>query len=1032
MDDRVLYVRRRPAPGRLRLAVRGLHRQPRLEAKVASALAVLAGVKAATASALTGNALVLFDPAELSETALLAAGARALGPLLDGHGAEEGPVIVPAPPFAAERGNGQPRARQTARRQDNLIELAPSGPVWHAMDAAEVARRLDVDLARGLDGASVSERRRRHGENRLPTPPPPSFLRLFLGQFANAPSALLGAGAILSLATGGIADAMLIGLVLLTNATIGATTERSGERGIAALRRTFAIRARVRREGEERLVDASELVPGDVVELLPGDPVPADARLTFARHLQVEESALTGESQPVDKDTAPVDARAPLADRVDMVYRGTTAVAGHGEAVVVATGGDTIVGGLRLLAASAEAPPAPIERDLDQIGRNLAVGTTGLCLGVVGLALLRGYGLVPALTTAVALGVAAIPEGLAAIATTVLALGANRMRKKGVLVRTLGAAEGLGSVTVVCADKTGTITENRMAARECAVAGADVAIGGPALSVVGEFRVAGRVRQPAQIPGLLAALRVGALCNDAEIERVDGGTVLLEGSATEGALLIAAAKAGLDPTVLAMEFPRIDRRDRGNGRRYMITVHRGPSGLVAYAKGSPAEVLAICAGIAYDGRVFPVEEETRAAIMVRNEEMAGRGLRVLGLAERALPEGYGEAEIGGGFVWRGLIGMADPIRPAVPEAIVTLHRAGIRTVMITGDQAPTAMAVARELQLSRRGSLRVLEAADLLSLERESLRRAVKDVGIFARVEPEMKLAIVRALQNNGEIVAMTGDGVNDAPALRAADVGVAMGERGTELARELADVVLAHDDFARIVNAVEEGRLVRWNVRKVLHYLLATNASEVWLVLGALAAGLPAPLTPLHLLWLNVVSDVGPAVGLATDPAPPGLLSRPPHDPREPIVPPALWRRIVGESAVIALGALGVYGWSLARLGAGPAARTMTFASLSGAQLLHVSLARGRQRASGRGNRVLGLGVGLSALLGLGAVFFPPLRAALGGGAIGGLDALVALAGATLPIAAIHAARALPAPRQSRRRVKALPGGRQAKVALT
>ena len=1034
-----LSVRRRPAPGRLRLAVGGLRRRPDREAEVEAALAQLAGVRLVRASALTGNALVLFDAAVLPEATLLVEGARALLRRLSG-GREQGVPDSTRRPArrtaasiprrrqpgqgglaAADPGPDHRRARNAPQRRDaGADEVA-----WHAMDASAVATRLGVDPSVGLSQAMVADRQRLYGPNQLPQPGQPSALRLFLGQFANAPSLLLAAGALLSVATGGIADAVLIGGVLVANASIGAVTERSGNRAIAALRRSVAIRARVRRSGDESVVEAAELVPGDVVKLLPGDPVPADCRLVYCRHLEVEESTLTGESQPVVKQVTPCEAAAELPGRRCMVYRGTTALAGHGEAIVVGTGGNTVAGRLRILAARAKPPPAALERDLDHLGRLLAAGAIGVCGAAFGLTVLRGYGLASAVATAVSLGVAAIPESLAAISTTVLALGSRRMRQKGTLIRTLSAAEALGSVTVVCADKTGTITENRMAAREWAVDECLVTIGGPALSVRGEFRVQGRAVRPEEVPGLLHALRVGALCTDAELEVLDGGQVLIEGSATEGALLVAAAKAGLDPCALRQGYPLVDRRGRGDGRRYMVTVHKGPDGLVAYAKGSPEDILEICDRIASGCEARPLDEAARAAVLARNSEMAGRGLRVLAVAERPLAEVYDEQALSEGFVWRGLGGLVDPIRPAVPTAIQALHRAGVRTVMITGDQAQTAVAVARELQLSRRGSLEALEASELATLPPEVLRGRVRDVGIFARVPPELKLAVVRALQSNGEIVAMTGDGVNDVPALRAADVGIAMGERGTELARELADVVLSTDDFSRFVDAVEEGRLVRCIVRRVLHYLLATNATEVLVVIGSVAVGLPSPLTPLQLLWLNVISDLGPAVGLATEGAPPDLMSRPPRDPRESVVPTQLRRRVLGESAAISVGAIGAYAAGLLRHGAGPVAQTMAFASLTGAQLLHVPLARaGGSPAQNGGlltNRVLALGVGASVLLQVGAVFFPPLRAALGGARLGLVDALIALAGSVLPIAAIQSVRALQSPGRNRRRARRL-----------
>jgi Ca2+-transporting ATPase len=750
-----------------------------------------------------------------------------------------------------------------------------------------------------------------------------------------------------------------------------------------------------------------------VIQLLPGDAVPADARVITAHRLQVEESALTGESRAVEKIESPVEERYGLADRRSMVYRGTTVVGGRASAVIVATGARTAIGTLHVLAAQAEAPPTPMERDLAIIGRGLAIGATVVCGGIFGIGIARGLGLLYGLEVAVSLGVAAIPEGLPTLATSVLAFASGRMRRKGTLIRSLGAAEALGSVTVVCADKTGTLTENRMAARELFAGGRPVAIDGAALAASGTFAVDGEPIEPRDDRAVDSSLRICSLCSDAEVEGMRDGQLVLDGSATEGALLVAAVKAGLDPTALREAEPRIDLRDRSDGRRHMVTVHRGTNGIVAMCKGAPDEVLTMCDTVELDGRVVPLEEPLRTEYADRNADMAGRAMRVLALAHRTLPESYGEEELGSGYTLSGLIGLVDPIRPAVPAAVRALHRAGIRTVMITGDQALTATAVARELGLSRRGSLHVLEAGDLAMLQPEALRGLVRDVGIFARVAPEMKLEVVRALQANGEVTAMTGDGVNDGPALRAADVGVAMGERGSELARDLADVVLSTDDFSLMVDAVEEGRLVRANVRRVLHYLLSTNASEVWAVAGAVALGLPSPLTPLQLLWLNLVTDLAPGLALALEPADPELMSQPPRDPKEPIIPRPELRRILAESAAIAGGALSVYGIGIARHGIGPIAQTMAFASLLGAQLLHVSLARAGDRPAlsgnrGRRNPILGVAMAASGGLQLLALFFPPLRTVLGGAPLALADLGIALGGALLPSALVEVARTI------------------------
>jgi P-type Ca2+ transporter type 2C len=978
--------------GRVRLVVPGLRRSPERERWLEDRLRTLPGVRQAHASTWTGTLLVQFDPAVCSLQQIVAAAGATSAPR-------------PHPPLVGvvERAPTAESAPAPA-----VHALAPAEVEWHALDARVVAHRLSVDPVRGLTSTDAERRRREVGPNRMPAPEEPSMLQLLGEQLVNAPTALLAAGAAISVVTGGLLEAALIATVLGANAVAGALTEQTGHRAIAALRRSASIRARIRRDDQERVLEADEVVPGDIVQLLPGDPVPADARVLEAHHLKIEESALTGESRPVSKTEQPQRPHLPLADQHSMVFRGTTVVGGRGQAIVVATGERTVLGTLHVLAAEAEAPPTPLERDLNRLGRWLAIGAGSICAGVLGLGVLRGGALLQSLEVAVSLGVAAIPEGLTALATSVLALASGRMRRKGTLIRTLGAAEALGSVTVVCADKTGTLTENRMAARELYTHAGTVRISGPALRLLGGLERAGR---PAARDAVVQrALRVGVLCSDAELDVSSSADVEVDGSPTEGALLVAAAKAGLDPGALRVRYPRLDVRDRSDGRRHMVTVHRIRRRLMALMKGSPEEVLGMCCQLAgTDGDVL-LDSAAAEAISAANTSMAGGAMRVLALAERTLPDGYAPDELGRGYTFLGLIGLVDPVRGAVPGAVEVLRGAGIRTVMITGDQALTATAVARELGLDHSSALHVLEAGDLAALDGETLRGLVRDVQVFARVPPEMKLAVVRALQANGQVVAMTGDGVNDGPALRAADVGVAMGEHGTELARELADVVLSTDDFSLMADAVEEGRLVRANIRRVLHYLLSTNASEVWVVAGAVAAGLPSPLTPLQLLWLNLVTDIAPGLGLAVEPREPDLMRQPPRDPREPIIPRPLLRRILAESGIIAAGALAAYAFGLARHGRGPVAQTMAFASLVGAQLLHVPLARAGGGSATAGqrppNRLLALGVGISAALQLVALFVPPVRAALGGAALGLTDLGIAALGAVLPVAAIEAER--------------------------
>ncbi len=1038
MPDPTVAVRHCDVPGRVRLSVAGLFRNPQRKLEMEQAVGRITGVSRVSANPLTGSVLVFYDPSVLELSGLVASVEVMLsGPNGHSHGPNghsAGPngkmagaglrVAAVGPDLAPGRvpgdGDAGPSTEGVPAQRCGVAVVAglpQAESAWHSSPVQAVVSTLSADPCDGLGLAEVDERVRRYGANRLPEPEEPSALKLFAGQFLNAPAALLAVGAALSLAAGGVVDALLVGGVLMTNAVIGTATERTGRRAIAALRKSMPVPARVVRAGEQRLVEASELVPGDTLLLQPGDPVPADARLIHVQRLQVEESALTGEPHPVLKSADPVDPLSPLADRYSMVYRGTTVVGGSGKAVVVATGSDTVIGGLRVLAAESTPPPTPMERSLDRMGRQLAVATTGIICGVMALSVLRGVGLIPSMTSAIALGVAAVPEALPALATSVLSLSSGRMRKRGTLIRSLPAAEALGAVTVVCADKTGTLTENRMAVGEVRVDGRSILVTGHPLSPIGEFWAGRRRVYPGRNEALEELLRIGLLCSDAEVTGVRDGHFRIDGSPTEGALLVMAYKAGIDPDELRAQFPRVDRRDRGDGRRRMITVHRGEGSLVALLKGAPEELLAACDRIYVDGVPSPMTSQRRSRLVQRSQEMAAHGMRVLGFASKRLREGYGEADLIEGFTWCGLVGLRDPVRSAAPQAVRTLRGAGIRTIMITGDHPATAVAVARELGLGNGEPLRVMEAAELATAEPEQLGTAVGRVDVFARVPPEAKLSIVRALQANGEIVAMTGDGINDGPALRAADVGVAMGERGTELARELADVVLSTDDLSKMAEAIEEGRLVRANIRRALHFLLGTNASEVWTVAGAAVVGLPTPFTAGQLLWINLVSDLFPVMGLAMEPRDPDLMHRPPADPAEPVLPGSLQRRMLGESAVMGAGSLLSYAIGISRNGVGPVAQTMAFWSLSASQLMHVFLARsGEKPATTYGRSIpwpLAAGFGISALLQLAAMFVPPIRGILGCAPLSLADAAAALLTSVAACGAIEAQRLLAEPRR-------------------
>jgi Ca2+-transporting ATPase len=606
---------------------------------------------------------------------------------------------------------------------------------------------------------------------------------------------------------------------------------------------------------------------------------------------------------------------------------------------------------------------------------------------------LRGYGFLQMLKTAISLAVAAVPEGLPTVATTTLALGLRQMRGRQVLIRHLEAVETLGAVQVVCLDKTGTLTLNRMSVVAAHVGARRLVVGN------GRFRDAdGADVNPYRSDVLLRLLHVAVLCNETELNGVPG-QVVLHGSATENALVQTALDAGVDVTALRARHPRRRVDYRAENRLYMSTVHDAGGQTLIAVKGSPPEVLAMCTAMICDGQTRPLTDELRREILDSNAHMAADALRVLAFAY-ALADG--EGAVPPEYTFLGLLGMMDPIRDGVRPLIDEFHLAGIDTVMITGDQSPTAYAIGRALRLSGHDGLDVLDSTALETLDPETLKALAQRVHVFARVSPSHKLAIVQALQRAGKVVAMTGDGINDGPALKVADIGVAMGHTGTDVARTVADVVLEEDNLETMIIAVSQGRTIYNNIRKSVHFLLSTNLSEITVMFGSIALGMGQPLNPMQLLWLNLVTDIFPALGLALEPPEPDVLSTPPRDPGEPIVRPADFRRIAFESAAMSAGTLAAYGYGVARYGIGPQASTLAFMSLTGAQLLHaVSCRSARHRVFGGdrlpANRYLNAAVGGSFALQF-ATLLPGLRGVLGLGPVGIADAAIIVAGAAVP----------------------------------
>lgn len=860
---------------------------------------------------------------------------------------------------------------------------------WHALPPPEVLRRLDVTPATGLASADAQARLLRHGANRLPRPRPRGAFALFAEQLTSLPVLLLGVSAFVSLATGGLADAVVIAVVVVANASIATVTEERAERTILAMDEHAENDVLALRDGRPCRLPPEALVPGDVLAIEAGMLVPADLRLLQSSDLTVNESALTGESMPVEKRAdmvVPEDI--PLAERATMLYRGSAVTGGTGTGVVVSTGQTTEIGRVQALLSEVRTPPTPIQMELAWLGRRLVWINGAICLGVMTLDLLHGRGLLRTLRSGISLAVAAVPEGLPAVATTTLAIGIHQMRREGVLVRRLDAIETLGAVQVLCLDKTGTLTCNVMAAVAARTPSGAWELRDGALMPTAD---ADPVASDFEVRRLFT---LAALCSDVEL--ADGRLI---GSPTESALVRAAMDLGADVAALREAHARLATVARAEGRKRMATWHTRPGGgrLLA-VKGDPNEVLALC-GWRLNGPsdLAPLTEEDRVAIRAANDRMAGLALRVLGVAYREDDTDTAEQDL----IWCGLAGIADPLRQDAPAAIATLHAAGIRTAMITGDQAATAVAIARALNLGGQAEITVLEAGRFDAERPEVLAALTSQADAFARVSPGQKLRVVRALQAGGAVVAMTGDGINDGPALRAANIGIAMGAAGTEAARQAADIVLAEDDLTAIPRAVALGRATTDNIRKVLRYLVSTNLSESLVMLVGAALGLAEPLSPTQLLWLNLLSDVAPALALGLDPPEGDELQRPPRDLSSPLLGRADLTRQAREGVVIAGAAL--VAQRLA--GGGVANSPVTFHAVTIAQLLHALACRserdslvGRLRR-GPGNGFLLGAVGGGLALQVAAQNLPILRRLLrlgpmtpGGLAAAGLAGIGAL----------------------------------------
>jgi magnesium-transporting ATPase (P-type) len=793
---------------------------------------------------------------------------------------------------------------------------------WHAMPAEAVMRRLGAD-AHGLSTPEAAARLARHGPNRLPPPPRPGALSRFLAQFRNLLILVLLVAAIATVLLGHAADAAVILAVVLINALIGFIQEGRAERALEAIRRMIDPRASVLRDGRRQTIAAEDIVPGDLVLIEAGDRVPADLRLVRARQLAIEEAALTGESVPVHKAVETSPPESPLGDRHGMAFSGTLVTTGQGQGIAVATGRTTELGRISALLSGVQTLRTPLLVQMDALARRLTVLILAIAAAAFAFAVfVRNYTFGDAFMAMVGLAVAAIPEGLPAVMTITLAIGVQRMAARNAIIRRLPAAETLGAVSVICSDKTGTLTLNAMMVTSIVTAEAEFSLSGSGYAPEGAVTAGGRPATAASQPSLAALLRAAVLCNDAALRAADGDW-RPEGDPMEAALLAAAMKAGLDPEALRAGIPRHDAIPFDSAHRFMASLHEDDDGVpIVVLKGAPERVLAMCGAEWRADGTAPLDQ---AAWLERAEALAARGQRVLAFAMRenaSRPRTLDHDDVESGLLLLGLAGFIDPPRPEAIEAVRDCRAAGIRVVMITGDHVATAREIARQLGIAEDPV--AIEGAALERMDETALRQAARTAHVFARTTPEHKLRLVSALQAEGLFVAMTGDGVNDAPALKRADIGVAMGAGGTEVAKQAADMVLADDNFASIVAAVREGRTVYDNIVKVIGWTLPTNGGEAFIILAALAIGMALPITPLQILWINMVTAVALGLTLAFEPTEPGAMRRPPRPPGASLLDGRLLWRVGFVSLLFLVAAFGLFTWAKAQGHSLELARTM------------------------------------------------------------------------------------------------------------
>jgi len=881
---------------------------------------------------------------------------------------------------------------------------------WH-LYKEDVAGKLMTDINQGLVSAEIPNRQAQYGLNQLAEKPGRSPIGLFLDQFKNFIIWVLIAAALISGFLQEWVDALAILCIVIINAILGFIQEYRAEKSLAALKKMSSPNSKVIRNGQQQIVPSEEIVPGDLIDLEAGDHIPADGRIVYATgNFSTHEASLTGESTSVDKSTSRLEKEdTPLADRINMVYLGTSVVSGKARSIITSTGMKTELGKIADLIQGIEDNTTPLQKKLEEFGK-IIVYISFFLVGVIFLmGFLRGEDLLSLFLTSVSLAVAAIPEGLPAVVTIALALGVQRMVKRHCLIRKLPSVETLGCTSVICSDKTGTLTKNEMTVQVIYQGGEYFKISGIGYEPVGDFVHRDKKIEPTEYPGLIRLLTGSVLCNGALLNKEVGGYRII-GDPTEGALLTAAAKAGLHKNALEANYPFHEELPFDSDRKQMTIMRQKGDRHVAFVKGAPDILLSNCTAIEENHHVLPLDNNSREEIMKATAGLADKAMRVLAIAYRDLetvPEKPDAAEIERELVFLGLIAMIDPPRPEVKVAMQQCRTAGIRSVMITGDHKNTAVAIARDLGFYEKDSL-AYTGEELDRLTEEEFRHNVDKTVVYARVSPEHKLRIVKAWREKGEIVAMTGDGVNDAPALKEADIGVAMGITGTDVTKEVSEMVITDDNFASIVAAVEEGRGIFDNIRKFIHYLLSCNVGEIMVMFVSSLLLLPVPLLPIQILWINLVTDGLPALALGVDPTNKKIMSLPPRLKNEPVVTRAMGGLIIAQGAFIAACSLLAFWFVLYVENEGiERARTACFIVLACSQLFHSFNCRSQRESIFTlgfftNSKLVGA-VLISFLLQISVVYVPALQVVFKTQSLTAFDWVLVLVISTFPLVAME-----------------------------